>query len=80
ITPSTLSTSDANELILLLQEQVRQQAQIINLLQAQLQANAQPTQTLATLQDRVRILENFHVQIKNLYIQSLVQENSEEPV
>ncbi|CAG8834489.1 11623_t:CDS:2, partial [Gigaspora margarita] len=47
---------------------------------AQLQAGAQPTQTFVTLQDRVRILENFHIQMKNLYTQSLVQENPDEPV
>ncbi|CAG8844205.1 7157_t:CDS:1, partial [Gigaspora margarita] len=80
ITPSTLSTSDTNELILLLREQVQQQAQIINLLQTQLQASVQRTQTFVTLQNRVQTLENFHVQMKNLYTQSLVQENPDEPV
>ncbi|CAG8853932.1 17469_t:CDS:1, partial [Gigaspora margarita] len=52
ITPLILPTSNTNELILFLREQVQQQAQIINLLQAQLQASAQPTQTFAILQDR----------------------------
>src|SRR5437868_7270397 len=70
---------DQSELIKLLQQQVKQQAQIIALLQAQAKTFEHQAQTIETLQNKVDHFERFHQQIGSIYHEQFSQVDSEQP-
>jgi hypothetical protein len=65
--PAILEPTD---LVPLLQEQIRQQAQIIALLQEQAKTFEHQDQTIKELQARVSYFENFHYRLRDLYNES----------
>ena len=67
-----LDTS-SNELVKLLQQQVEQQAQIINLLQTQLKTFEHQAQTIINLQNKVNSIEQFYKQIGTAYQQQIIR-------
>jgi hypothetical protein len=77
-TPNLASTNETQKVIELLQDQIQQQAQIIELLQKQVQFVESQTQTIATLQAKVNKFETFYRQLKGLCDKSLEVENSSE--
>ena len=67
----TVSTTlEPTDLVPLLQEQIRQQAQIIALLQEQAKTFEHQDQTIKELQARVNYFENFHHRLRDLYNES----------
>ena len=61
---------DPTDLVPLLQEQIKQQAQIIALLQEQAETFKHQDQTIRELQARVNYFEAFHHRLRDLYNES----------
>ena len=61
---------DPTDLVPLLQEQIKQQAQIIALLQEQAKTFKHQDQTIRELQTRVDYFEAFHHRLRDLYNES----------
>src|SRR6185437_1283121 len=65
-----LTILDPTDLVPLLQEQIKQQAQIIALLQEQAETFKHQDQTIGELHTRVNYFETFHHRLRDLYNES----------
>ena len=68
---STQTSDDSKQIIQLLQEQIKQQAQVIAMLQEQTQTYKAQAQMIVHLQNKVDQFEVFHNRIRNFYCEVL---------
>ncbi|CAG8609514.1 8753_t:CDS:1, partial [Cetraspora pellucida] len=68
---STQTLDNSKQIIQLLQKQIKQQAQVIAMLQEQTQTYKAQAQMIAHLQNKVDQFEVFHNRIRNFYCEVL---------